>query len=650
MPSINENINVDKSSLALDLETLSAKYKNLLTKYKQAVLDYIDNLNAQSNRPCAKYSPNSKGIDQACYEDIWKKSGCTTTGKVSAGGDWAPKQTLNDLIYDSWLWATMTDTTHRNLCYGDAAVDGNPYFLLGVGTNGKLYICKGLTASWNVMGSDWVQVNDDLANDLGSVCTGNNGKLIVGSTTYGLVVYKNNWDDPKWLHLTNQPGWVWSVAIGDDGTLVGVGGDHMLWSKPGVNGKPNLNGNWIKTATPGEWISSICIAPDGSIFCIGGNNAIWKKNSYKNLASQGWKYMGDNTCCVKAITIAPDGTFIGVGTDNFVYTKDSYKDLSTAWKGRYSNPYTGNTSCCVVGVTTIVNTKYNGAKFNTSKSPNYSINAPLLTEIKGQAFWGTGESSLDNVSGKTLQECTARCASTTNCSGATFNLNDHERPYCLLRKGEGEPIPALRDDYAIIPKSKHLLKIVESLNNELNAVNRKMQQKIDLLYGIYGKQAEYRFMNNYSLVNQYNSLNEERKKIDDVVKEYQTLEETENEMGLFITKNYYLFFLFFIVVFICCIFLAMCNLDANTSSVVTSSVNNAVTSVKIVTSNINPYYVMFGIILVVVVIHLYNQYITAIYNNAPSFKSMGQLGIVYIVFIIAVIFVAITYFSKGTYM
>jgi len=31
------NINQEKSSLALDLESLNAKYKNLLTKYKQAV-------------------------------------------------------------------------------------------------------------------------------------------------------------------------------------------------------------------------------------------------------------------------------------------------------------------------------------------------------------------------------------------------------------------------------------------------------------------------------------------------------------------------------------------------------------------------------------------------------------------------------------
>jgi hypothetical protein len=218
----------------------------------------------------------------------------------------------------------------------------------------------------------------------------------------------------------------------------------------------------------------------------------------------------------------------------------------------------------------------------------------------------------------------------------------------LLRKGPGEPVPALADDYAIIPKSKQLLKIVESLNYELNNVNRKLQNKIDELYKVYGNQVERRLDQNYSLINQYDNLNGERKKLDDMIKEYQTLEETETEMGLLITKNYYLFFIFFIVVFIAAITLAMFSLNPGTTSAVTTQVNSAVTTAKSVASNVNPFYVMFGIILIVVVAHLYNQYIYAIYTNAPSLKKMGQMGVIYFVFIIAIIFVAITYFTKNT--
>ena len=617
---MSTNENQKKSSVALDLENLNAKYKNLLVKYKQAVLDYIDNLNVESVRPCAKYSADSINISQACYDDIWKKAGCTTTGKVSASNKSA--QTLNGLILDAWKWATIKDDNSRNTCYG--TTEGSPYYILGVSaTNGKLLMLKSLDSNWS-------EVKENTRNDLAAICTGMDGKMIIAATKSNNVFYKATYNAPKWIDTQNKCC-VISVAMGKDGTLVGVGTDNQLYTKP------NLNGAWFKASNPDEWISSICIAPDDSIFCIGKNNSVFKKNSYKNLPSQTWRYMGNTTCCVKAITIAPDGTFIGVGKDNNLYTKNSYKDLTTNWKGPYTN------TCCVIGITTIPNPSYSGVVFNTSKNPNYKINAPILTSIKGQAFWGT--SAVGESVSKSLQECSALCSNTNGCSGATFNP---DKQYCWLRGGEGTAMPGLTNDYAIVPKSKQLLKIVESLNNDINSVNRKMQSKIDEVYGIYNKQLESRFDKNYSIVDQYGILNKERDKINDMIKEYQTLETTENEMGLYITKNYFLFFIFFAIVFIAIIILAMSSLDENTSNTVAFAiVDPTVKTAKIIVDNVNPFYVMFGIILLVIIPYLYNEYFTYIYNNFPSFKKLSQLGVVYIVFVFVIIFVAITYFSKN---
>ena len=210
-------------------------------------------------------------------------------------------------------------------------------------------------------------------------------------------------------------------------------------------------------------------------------------------------------------------------------------------------------------------------------------------------------------------------------------------------------MPGKTNDYAIVPKSTQLLKIVESLNNEIKSVNRQMQKKIDEVYGDYGKQVENRFDKNYSLINQYEYLNGEREKINNMLKEYQTLEETQNEMGIYITKNYYLFFVFFVVVFVAGITLAMSTLDQNTSSAVTFAITNPVVETsKVIANNVDPFYLMFGIILLFVIVYLYNQYITAIYNNTPSFKKMGQLGIVYLVFVIVIIFIVIQYFTKNS--
>jgi hypothetical protein len=68
--------------------------------------------------PCAEYTSTSKGISQACYDKIWKDVGCTTTGKADASTSWAKDKTYDQLVYDSKLWATWTDNTHREGCYG----------------------------------------------------------------------------------------------------------------------------------------------------------------------------------------------------------------------------------------------------------------------------------------------------------------------------------------------------------------------------------------------------------------------------------------------------------------------------------------------------------------------------------------------------
>ena len=92
------------NSITMDLENLRQKYSNLLIQYKGAVADYVKYLNEQSKQPCREFTSSSKGIDQKCYDYIWKKSGCGS-GNVQPGANssWAKSQTLNDLIYDSFV-------------------------------------------------------------------------------------------------------------------------------------------------------------------------------------------------------------------------------------------------------------------------------------------------------------------------------------------------------------------------------------------------------------------------------------------------------------------------------------------------------------------------------------------------------------------
>ena len=380
-----------------------------------------------------------------------------------------------------------------------------------------------------------------------------------------------------------------SVAQGQDETIVGVGMSYALWSKA------NLNGNWSQTASPGEWISYVTIAPDGSIFVIGSGNQIWKKNSYQNLTSQQWQYQG--ACCVKAITIAPDGTFIGVGTDDQLYTKASYTDLSTPWQGPFS---TENSSCCAVSITTVANPNYNASNYNQASQPNYNIGAQPLTSVSGSTFWGTSGISQNNSD--TLQECQASCSSTPGCTGATFNPTAYAQPMCWLRGGQGQISPGLESDNAIVQEGQQLLQIVQNINQQLTSVNQQIQEQTNNGQPLYDEQSTQRALKTSNLISQFIQLNKERERISQMVNEYQTLDEQQTEGNITISQKYYSFLLLLGLVIIVIILLYKFGLS---SPVTPTSPPLMQTGGELGT---NTYYIIFGIVLVILIVKNFSNY------------------------------------------
>jgi hypothetical protein len=117
MSSINEIQNDKIKSTLIKVESLQKEYEVTLQQYQEAGQNYISSLQSVSSNHCANYKNDSTGISQACYEKIWADQGCTTGISVN---DWSDQQTLDGLVYDSYLWATLTDDTHRKGCYGDS--------------------------------------------------------------------------------------------------------------------------------------------------------------------------------------------------------------------------------------------------------------------------------------------------------------------------------------------------------------------------------------------------------------------------------------------------------------------------------------------------------------------------------------------------
>ena len=118
--SINQIQNDEIDSALIRIEALQKEYEVTLQLYQEAGKNYITALQNAPSNPCKDYEKDSTGISQECYEKIWKDQGCLTEIPAAAEGDWAKAQTLDGLVNDSFLWATMTDDEHRKGCYGDS--------------------------------------------------------------------------------------------------------------------------------------------------------------------------------------------------------------------------------------------------------------------------------------------------------------------------------------------------------------------------------------------------------------------------------------------------------------------------------------------------------------------------------------------------
>ena len=373
---IKQNYNdymLQTKSTVMNLENLKLEYKLQLTTYKQAVSDYINFLQQNSTQPCIQYSEDSKEIDQKCYEYIWERSGCTTTNVVNASTDWAKAQTLNGLIYDSFLSATMTDSTHRNWCYGST-------------------------------------------------------------------------------------------------------------------------------------------------------------------------------------------------TDTSVYS--------------------------------------------TATKPDYNINKSSYAVIKGQTFWGSGEAGTQSVyTGGTIEQCKALCAENKNCTGATFNPSSHGKSMCWLRTGEGELMPGLNIDYAIVPEAKKYLLTIESINRKLLETNKKIQQNIAQGEPLYNSIKTKAISQNDELKQSYKQLVMEREKIRKMIASYQDLDKRETNGNLKINQKYYIFVLLSIIT-ICIIILLY-----KFSSIFSNSQNTSPNYIQ-QGGEINTAFNITGLIIIICIIFIF--YFTTIKNTSSS--------------------------------
>jgi hypothetical protein len=168
-----------------------------------------------------------------------------------------------------------------------------------------------------------------------------------------------------------------------------------------------------------------------------------------------------------------------------------------------------------------------------------------MVQVQGNIYMGT--STLSQNNSPNVNECQASCANTPGCSGATFNGTKYKQPMCFLRSGDGNIVNGAPSDYAIVPKGKQLLLIVQNLNSQLTDINNKIQSKTTSGKEINDQLNQNKQISNTDLQKQYTQLVDERDKINKILLEYKKMDYVESEGDINTSKNYYYYILLCII-------------------------------------------------------------------------------------------------------
>ena len=182
---------------------------------------------------------------------------------------------------------------------------------------------------------------------------------------------------------------------------------------------------------------------------------------------------------------------------------------------------------------------------NTIKSNDTS-----LTTVENSAFTGSGTINTNPVS--SISDCTTACSSNTSCSGATFTTTNNN---CTLSSGSGNIVNATNST-AIVQKGLYYTYQLQNLNQQLMDINEQINNSVN--------QSNTQYQNNLGQINErgqalqqnYLVLTGDRDRINIMVREFETLNEAQQNSDINVTMNYYNYIvLLFVAIFLVCLLL-----------------------------------------------------------------------------------------------
>jgi len=168
-----------------------------------------------------------------------------------------------------------------------------------------------------------------------------------------------------------------------------------------------------------------------------------------------------------------------------------------------------------------------------------SSNNNTFTTVPDSSF--AGQNIINTTSNSTLDACQTTCTSNSSCSGATFSPNND----CTISSGTGNIVSAPQST-AIVNQALYYSYQLQQLNSQLTNINQQMMNISNSSYSEYQQTQQKTQQQEQALQNNYQVLTQERENINEMIRQFETINSAYENGSLNVTSNYYSFVLLFI--------------------------------------------------------------------------------------------------------
>lgn len=146
-----------------------------------------------------------------------------------------------------------------------------------------------------------------------------------------------------------------------------------------------------------------------------------------------------------------------------------------------------------------------------------------------------GENKINTITDTNVNNCQTECSSNSSCSGATFNTTSNN---CTLISGTGNIIKTQKST-AIVEEAIYYSYQLKKMNAKLIEINKKMLTTSNNNYNSFKKSQQENEQQEQTINNNYKTLSDERSQIEQMIREYETLNRAYDNANVNTTSNYY---------------------------------------------------------------------------------------------------------------